>query len=222
MEVLENIFGWIFLIAFIFMLVFGVMWFRVRKDKANVKYAKNKKYTLISLAVFIVSFIGFQVTPASDTEDDTAEAKTEQTSSKKESSSSESKADESSTAESSSSITYEQTTYDNLARHSEDWKGKNITITGQVTDVDKSDGNYELLVAINGDSDQLVMVRANKSYKPASGEVLENDLVTIKGTASGMKTYETVMAGDNTVPLIKSTATIEDQGKAPEDYGEEY
>ncbi len=88
MEILENLFTWIFLIAFILFITFGVMWFRVRKDKDNPKYVKNKKYTLISLAVFVVAFVGFQVIPSSDDDDETAEAKTEQTSSssKKESS----------------------------------------------------------------------------------------------------------------------------------------
>lgn len=81
MEILENLFTWIFLIAFILFITFGVMWFRVRKDKDNPKYAKNKKYTLISLAVFVVAFVGFQVIPSSDDDDETAEAKTEQTSS---------------------------------------------------------------------------------------------------------------------------------------------
>lgn len=221
MEVLENLFSWVFFIALIFTIIFGIMWFRNRKDKEDSKYAKNKKYTLISLAVFVVAFIGFQVTPSTETEEDTAEAQTAQTSKKNSSSSSESSSKSSSASENSSSeINYEQTNYDNLARHSEDWKGRHVSLTGQVTDVDKSDGNYELLVAINGDPDQLVMVRADKSYKPTSGEILEDDLVTIKGVASGRKTYETVMAGDNTVPLIRVTTTIDDQGKAPEDYGE--
>lgn len=42
MEVLENLFSWFFFIALILTIIFGIMWFRNRKDKEDSKYAKNK------------------------------------------------------------------------------------------------------------------------------------------------------------------------------------
>lgn len=82
MESMDSLFTLIILIALISIIVFGILWFRVRKDKDNEKYAKNKKFTLISLAVLVIAIIGLQMTPSSDSEDDTAEPKSAQTSGK--------------------------------------------------------------------------------------------------------------------------------------------
>ncbi|MEE6636134.1 hypothetical protein [Limosilactobacillus pontis] len=213
MEILENLFSWIGLIAFIALIVFGIMVFRGRKDKESKKYIKNKRYMWASLAVFVVAFVGFQVIPTSD--DEASEAKTEQTSSKKRT-----KTNQNSSKEKSIPDSYEQVTYDNLARNSNDWKGKGVTLTGEVIDTDKEDGEYELLVAVNGDTDQIVMVDARKDDKPANGDIIENDLVTVKGVADGKKSYTTVMGSDENVPYVKTTAQVDDQGKASDDYGD--
>ena len=79
---MDSLFTLIILIALISIIVFGILWFRVRKDKDNEKYAKNKKFTLISLAVLVIAIIGLQMTPSSDSEADTAEPKSAQTSGK--------------------------------------------------------------------------------------------------------------------------------------------
>lgn len=122
---------------------------------------------------------------------------------------------------SSSSITnYQQVRYDDLARHSKKMNGKDISITGSIIQVEHEDGMYMLLVAMNGDPDQTVMVAVDKSDKPKNGDMVKNDLVTIQGTAGGKQKYTTVMGDDNEVPYIDCNEVIQDQGKAPDDYGD--
>ena len=58
MEVLGSLLTIIFLISCIVAIVFGVKWFKVRKDKENILFKKNKKRFLITLVVFVISFIG--------------------------------------------------------------------------------------------------------------------------------------------------------------------
>ena len=123
-------------------------------------------------------------------------------------------------ASSSSSMNnYQQVSYDDLARHSKKMNGKDISITGSIIQVEHEDGMYMLLVAMNGDPDQVVMVAVDKSDKPKNGDMVKNDLVTIQGTAGGKQKYTTVMGDDNDVPYIDCNEVIQDQGKAPDDYG---
>lgn len=58
METLSTIFALIFLASIVALLIFGIKWFRGRKDKGSVKYKRNKLYTWISVGVLVVSFIG--------------------------------------------------------------------------------------------------------------------------------------------------------------------
>lgn len=58
METLSTIFALIFLASIVALLIFGIKWFRGRKDKESVKYKRNKLYTWISVGVLVVSFIG--------------------------------------------------------------------------------------------------------------------------------------------------------------------
>ena len=58
METLSTIFALTFLASIVALLIFGIKWFRGRKDKESVKYKRNKLYTWISVGVLVVSFIG--------------------------------------------------------------------------------------------------------------------------------------------------------------------
>lgn len=49
MEVLGSLLTIIFLISCIVAIVFGVKWFKVRKDKENILFKKNKKRFLITV-----------------------------------------------------------------------------------------------------------------------------------------------------------------------------
>ena len=58
MEILSTIFALIFFASIVSLLIFGIKWFRGRKDKESVKYKRNKLYTWISVGVLVVSFVG--------------------------------------------------------------------------------------------------------------------------------------------------------------------
>lgn len=47
-----------FLVALVVAIVFGVKWFKARKDRDGDKYKKNKKQAIISIIVMVVLFIG--------------------------------------------------------------------------------------------------------------------------------------------------------------------
>lgn len=57
MEILVTLFDLVFLVAFIVAIVYGVRWFKGRKDKENESLKKNKKYFWISLIVMIISLL---------------------------------------------------------------------------------------------------------------------------------------------------------------------
>lgn len=58
MESIASILSLGFLIALIVAIVFGVKWYRSRKDKSGENYKKNKKRTIVTLVVMVVCFIG--------------------------------------------------------------------------------------------------------------------------------------------------------------------
>lgn len=58
MQSIASILSLGFLIALIVAIVFGVKWYKSRKDKSGENYKKNKKRTIITLVVMIVCLIG--------------------------------------------------------------------------------------------------------------------------------------------------------------------
>jgi hypothetical protein len=108
-------------------------------------------------------------------------------------------------------------TYDQLARTPNDYKKKNVTFTGKVIQVIEGDSETDLRVAINGDSDNIVLVGFDPSIMNGS-RVLEEDKITFYGVSLGTTTYKSTLGGKITVPLV-AAVKIEDSGKAPDDYG---
>lgn len=105
---------------------------------------------------------------------------------------------------------------DQLARNPQQYKGQKIALTGSVLQSDETEPY--LLVAVNGDSDNLVYVPYDSDILNGS-RILEDDLVTFYGTANGTYSYETVNGSANTIPSFKKIAKIDDQGTASDDYG---
>lgn len=58
MESIASILSLGFLIALIIAIVFGVRWFKARKDKSRDNYKKDKKRTIITLVVMVVCLVG--------------------------------------------------------------------------------------------------------------------------------------------------------------------
>lgn len=123
-----------------------------------------------------------------------------------------------STASSSSSVNYRtDITYDQLARTPDNFKNTSLTLTGEVIQVTEGKHETDLRVAIDGNYDDIVYIAYDPSIMNKS-RVLENDKIQFYGTSEGTTTYTSTMGGKITIPLVIADK-INDQGQAPDDYG---
>ncbi|WP_240740982.1 hypothetical protein [Leuconostoc citreum] len=147
--------------------------------------------------------------------------KTEESSSSEDSSETNSiSSSESSRAESGSSVSDYQTgiTYDQIARNPNDYKDKQMQFTGKVIQVIEDDGAVQIRLAVEGNSDNIILVNIDNSLLNGS-RVLEDDLVTASGISKGTVSYKSTLGEKITVPSMEAKI-INDQGKASDDYGE--
>ena len=106
-------------------------------------------------------------------------------------------------AEKKDPATYPTQTYDEMARNGDSHAGEKIQITGKVIQVqDSDDGGAILRVATsaNGYDDVYLVQIMSSEWK--GHRLLEDDQITIYGTAYGLYSYETVMGNTQTVPAI--------------------
>lgn len=109
-------------------------------------------------------------------------------------------------------------TYEQLARTPNDYKGKNITLTGKVIQVVEGDDETDLRVAVDGNYDNVIMVGYDPDIMNGS-RILENDKITFYAESLGTTTYKSTMGGKITVPLALAKK-IDDAGTATDDYGD--
>ncbi|MGT2958840.1 tripartite tricarboxylate transporter TctB family protein [Streptococcus bovimastitidis] len=84
--------------------------------------------------------------------------------------------------------------------------GTSVQITGNVIQVQKSDEEVDLRVALDDMYDQVVLVAiAADDYKDV---IAEDDNVTIYGMNMGITSYETVMGNEMSLPLLMSTKYV--------------
>ena len=106
-------------------------------------------------------------------------------------------------AEKKDPATYPTQAYDERARNGDSHAGEKIQITGKVIQVqDSDDGGATLRVATsaNGYDDVYLVQIMSSEWK--GHRLLEDDQITIYGTAYGLYSYETVMGNTQTVPAI--------------------
>lgn len=108
-------------------------------------------------------------------------------------------------------------TYDQLARTPDDYKGKKIQFTGRVLQVMEDSSETQLRLAVDGNSDNVVLVGFDPDVLNGS-RVLEDDLVTASGESYGTVSYKSTLSGKITIPAL-AAKIINDQGKASDDYG---
>lgn len=109
-------------------------------------------------------------------------------------------------------------TYDQIARNPNDYKDKKVQFTGKVIQVIEDDDQTEIRIAVDGNSDNVILVDYDNDILSGS-RVLENDVVTVSGKSVGTVSYKSTMGGKITIPGISATI-LTDQGKASDDYGE--
>lgn len=91
-------------------------------------------------------------------------------------------------------------TYDQLARTPEEYIGEYVKLSGRVIQVIEGGGETNLRIAVNDNYDKVIMV----GYDPSitNQRVLEDDMVTIKGSSIGLYTYESALGASITIPGI--------------------
>lgn len=97
-------------------------------------------------------------------------------------------------------------TYEQIARNPEKFKGTNIKLTGEVIQALYSSSAVDLRVNITkqGTYSTYYTDTVYVVYYPESGEdkILEDDIITIYGTAQGDYTYTSAIGAPVTLPLI--------------------
>lgn len=96
--------------------------------------------------------------------------------------------------------------YEDLARNPDKIKGQDVKITGEVIQVMQDYTTTNLRVNITKSDYDFYTDTVYITYTPEAGEdkILEDDIITIWGTAQGDCTYNTVLGGSVTLPLIEA------------------
>lgn len=110
----------------------------------------------------------------------------------------------SSSTSSSSKEAFEPTKYEavdfNAWNHDDIEKGKQIRFSGKVLQIQSSDGDKILRIAVNDNYDQIVLALVSEdTYEKV---IAEDDQITIYGLNAGLTTYETVLGAEKTIPSL--------------------
>lgn len=91
-------------------------------------------------------------------------------------------------------------TYDQLARNPDTYMGKKVKLSGKVLQADSDGDTCYARVALNSDYDTVIFVTYDKSL--LGYRLLEDDKITIYGSAFGVYSYEAVSGATITIPWV--------------------
>ncbi|MDR4948123.1 toxin regulator [Neobacillus cucumis] len=91
-------------------------------------------------------------------------------------------------------------TYDQLARTPDNYTGQKVKFRGKVIQVIEGDGETQIRLAVNDDYDKVLFAAFDSST--VTSRVLEDDMITIYGTSSGLITYDSTMGGKISIPGV--------------------
>lgn len=92
-------------------------------------------------------------------------------------------------------------TYEDLARNPIDNALKLVTFKGKIIQVMKGDGYTQYRMAIDSNYDKVVLIEIKNSLL-TKGNILEDDIITVRGKFVMEQTYTTVMGAERTIPAI--------------------
>lgn len=96
--------------------------------------------------------------------------------------------------------------YDQLARNPQDYKGKNVKLTGKVVQVSENTFGNGIVLRIDITKDSYGFytdtVYCDYTYSEGESKILENDIVTFYGTSKGDTSYTSVLGHKITLPYI--------------------
>ncbi|MCK8606118.1 hypothetical protein LNP18_08380 [Leuconostoc citreum] len=220
--------GFLTLLWFLVSIIFWVMLIIFIINKLKKRESKiSAKKLIIAFVVGFILLIGAGFTNS----DNESKSNDKESSSKADTTSSEKEVDVNSNSGSSSEFSesgdssdkdpnaYKTgVTYDQIARTPKDFKNKKVQFTGKVIQVIEDGKDVQVRLAIDGNSDNIILVLISSDLVKSS-RVLENDLLTVSGISNGTTSYDSTLGGKITVPEVKAKI-INDQGKASDDYGE--
>lgn len=105
--------------------------------------------------------------------------------------------------------------YDEIARHPNQYIGKDVKFSGEVLQVQEDKDEIDLRIAIDGDYDHIILVMC--APENLKSRILENDQVTFYGRSAGTVSYEATSGQKITVPAAVSKI-IDDAGEASDNY----
>jgi len=94
--------------------------------------------------------------------------------------------------------------YKDLARNPDTYTDTKVKYTGKVIQVQEDGGTVALLVNVTKDSNDIYTDTMVVSYDKGviKGRVLEDDIISLWGTFTGLVTYKTVLGADATTPQV--------------------
>lgn len=96
--------------------------------------------------------------------------------------------------------------YQTIARDPDSWEGKNIVVTGEVIQVQESSRENAYRISITEGEYGLWTDPVYVTYD-ASGDatrILEDDIVTVYATSTGLYSYTTVLGSEQTIPSMEA------------------
>ncbi len=113
------------------------------------------------------------------------------------------------TNSSSAGSTVKKTNYSNYARNEEKYMGQTIKFEAKVIQVVEGDTSTIFRMAVDKDSNCIFLVILNK--EKMNTRILEDDLVNVTATYTGLYTYNSTMGGKITIPSCEiSSYSIQD------------
>lgn len=95
--------------------------------------------------------------------------------------------------------------YQELARTPDNYKGKKVLFTGEVLQVLEEGKDIQLRVNVTrtdyGYDDTIYVIYTKKDNET---RILEDDIITIWGTANGLLSYKAVMGNEVTIPQVNA------------------
>lgn len=91
-------------------------------------------------------------------------------------------------------------TYDQLARTPDQFKGEKVKLKGKVVQVMEGTGKTQIRLAVGSNYDTILFGEFDTSI--VTSRVLENDVVTVMGTSTGILTYKSTMGGNISIPGV--------------------
>lgn len=91
-------------------------------------------------------------------------------------------------------------TYDQLARNPDDYIDEKVKFNGKVIQVIEGDYTTQIRFAVNDDYDKVIYAEYISSI--LDSRILEDDVITIMGTSSGLLSYESTLGATITIPSV--------------------